>query len=1087
MVPRPPRGEIFTRHLCLDLERMPAIINTEAVSVDRATFLATHTPMTNIAVERSPERLERVDEEQLIGQLRTAAANDRHVFMVVKGEPGTGKSHLVRWLMERFKSSQAHPPRDEVLLIERAHSSLRGTLTQLLEARIFDEVTSQQQLDRLRNAAMTLSDLQLGELLLNHLQVGALEGRMPDGTMPPPRIQRNSPHFLLDIIAREQLKAAGGPIDRIVRHLTEGRGQRAPSDADPQFEPDDFLFPLHVRQRIKDLSHQGVSDLAADLTQSEPLRKHFTRYLNGLLPFAIQRTTALSGEDLKSIFLDLRRALRKENRGLVLFIEDITAFTGIDSALLDVLVTQHTGEAGRSLCRMISVVGVTDGFFSDHVPDNIKDRMTHLIALKAGSVRETPIGTPTAMGEFVGRYLNALRLSQDDLDEWAAAKQADPVELPVPCEDCRYRSTCHVAFGAIASSPGTPEEKRIGLYPFNEQALWTMFQNLDQRRAAPTPRSLLRSVVQYVLQSHGRLIEDGAFPPAPARLGDDFDPPVLMKYLQEQTIQREAGDKAQSVNTLVRVWGNRTVDATPDGRVGGLPHEVFVAFDLPAIAGEASGGRESEKPTGGGTGGGGEAAPLEDTTVNPPGTGGTTTSGEGIEEPETEAQKDARILTDWIQGRPLQHYANFAERLARFLREAIDWTAYGVHPDLIRERLTQGRIFFDGQVGERRRADQLEFLRSPRVQQALLAIGDLQAAMTAPLAQDTVGGAVTALAGWLHDQEPRVVAFVSQPTMTDPAPMPLVRLALRMSLAVSALRGTIPPAATANPAELYLALIANSARGRTANPGRDEWQREVDELHALFPESLTMEHRRHWKAVDITKLRSELLASLQLVRGGQAGSSDGTKFLDAATALDEIEAFSAGDWTFVKFEANTNHWAPTWKILAETWRTFVILYHGIAAEGHTAVRATREELCHDLGDDRAAYVVEAIRATLQLLQDQQKPFPPQVAEANRLTAAEIESALRQLELILPVQGALPIVSATTTATPPLIEMRATATKIAAFARFVESELAAVDEELQRIGVDASVEDAEIERAIDAYDAVLGLFSEVSGSRQRIRG
>src|SRR5690606_34959143 len=113
------------------------------------------------------------------------------------------------------------------------------------------------------------------------------------------------------------------------------------------------------------------------------LRQQLATYLNQLLEFAISQTTALTGDDLKNMFHDLRRELRKQGRALVLFIEDITAFTGLDAGLIDVLVTQHTGETNSHFCRLISVIGITDDFYATRFPDNLRERITHHLTLNA--------------------------------------------------------------------------------------------------------------------------------------------------------------------------------------------------------------------------------------------------------------------------------------------------------------------------------------------------------------------------------------------------------------------------------------------------------------------------------------------------------------------------------------------------------------------------------------------------------------------------------------------------------------------------------------------------------------------------------
>src|SRR3546814_14665944 len=51
-----------------------------------------------------------------------------HAFCVVQGEPGSGKSHLIRWLFVNWLQSD-----DIKLLLQRADGSLEGALRQLWE------------------------------------------------------------------------------------------------------------------------------------------------------------------------------------------------------------------------------------------------------------------------------------------------------------------------------------------------------------------------------------------------------------------------------------------------------------------------------------------------------------------------------------------------------------------------------------------------------------------------------------------------------------------------------------------------------------------------------------------------------------------------------------------------------------------------------------------------------------------------------------------------------------------------------------------------------------------------------------------
>ena len=64
----------------------------------------------------------------------------------------------------------------------------------------------------------------------------------------------------------------------------------------------------------------------------------------------------------------------RKGKNLILLVEDITSFTGVNQALLNALVTGHTGSnAVDSLCKLISVVGTTTQYYNQF-RDNYRDR-----------------------------------------------------------------------------------------------------------------------------------------------------------------------------------------------------------------------------------------------------------------------------------------------------------------------------------------------------------------------------------------------------------------------------------------------------------------------------------------------------------------------------------------------------------------------------------------------------------------------------------------------------------------------------------------------------------------------------------------
>ena len=326
------------------------------------------------------------------------------------------------------------------------------------------------------------------------------------------------------------------------------------------------------------------------------MREWLTRYFNYLLQMsAVGNATQLAAGDLRSMLSDLRRAVRDEGKHLALFIEDITAFTGLDKGLIEALIAEHRGEQQASLCRLLSVVGITDGYYTDNFPDNIKDRVTHRFGLNedrgTSERREAQLmRDPADRAELAARYLNAMRLPHNALTAWFD-RGAQLDALPNACEACTMRSPCHGAFGTMPLDDVWNDEptKRppIGLYPFNRKALDSLYDFLRDDRSR-TQRTFLADIIAHVLQTHGDLIAAGEFPPAATELAAAINPPGLNPAAHERLIEEQGGAAAPRLRTLFLFWGDRNVtriSTETENRIGGLPPAVMTAFDLQQIDG----------------------------------------------------------------------------------------------------------------------------------------------------------------------------------------------------------------------------------------------------------------------------------------------------------------------------------------------------------------------------------------------------------------------------------------------------------------------------------------------------------------------
>jgi hypothetical protein len=947
----------FERIVCWQDHRISQVINTEAVAVDRESFLASHAPFKRIRYSQVSRQIPDTSEDAFLAELTRQAAADQHVFAVILGIPGTGKSHLIRWLKEKYSQNNFN---DVILLVEKAKSSLLGTLRQIIESGVFDPNIMRDELERLKGAANELSSNALGDSILNYLQIATHEVVLPADKNPPKKISRNVENFLLDPNVRKWLKRDKGPIDRIKRHISSGKQVGLDEDELPGFIPEDFDVPVELLNSIRDdgghINARQLADLLNDEEERE-LRKTLADYLNNLLNFAIGHTTALSTDDLKQIFYQLRRNLRKQGKNLVLLIEDITAFTGIDAGLIDVLATQHTGEENRDYCRIISVVGITDSYFWDRFPDNLRDRITHLLTLNkeidSTSSESDFLQTPDAAADLVARYLNAMRVDSMELKKWANA-DGNLESIPNPCYECVFREVCHKAFGSI-SLIDNPENERttVGLYPFNKNAIWQMYQGISAANVARTPRSLLRSVVQYVLQSHGPKIKAGRFPPQRNEVGSQFKPPLLREPAQIQIIQEQGKHDAHRLESLLLFWGDRTVNVSSingETWVGNLPPAVFRAFSIPVIQGQFDG----DKPL----------PPEQPTPIPPP----------PVVPSTDDTSRYIEDLRNWLDGERLNQYEDYARWLANQIEAFYDWEYYAISRTQVKERIKVAKLVFEGQFGRiTSPKSHILFARNQDTFLVLNALVDLNKRLER-LGADFIGAHTTTLSTWLRQQETRIIEFVQRPTSVT-VPVDLGEITLIENLCFAVLNGEIS-VDISSAKELYLDLIR-------ASRSNNRWSDQDNRVRgSRSPGWLNL--IRRIPADEVKACRDQWLQHINLPQG----ASIDVRFVDAAKALDWIEKAWKNRWGFLREQLPNNTDYVLWDRFSLIYGDLQIYFQKVVEEEQSELLSLLKQLNEIMGNEEPEKVFREISSLFSSLRDHAIGYS--FFERQDLTAVQLQ-------------------------------------------------------------------------------------------------
>lgn len=567
-----------------------AVLVTEALAGDDALFLATHSALRDFRVggshasdvhERSEEGLLRALSDPSLG----------HAFCVVQGEPGSGKSHLIRWLSVNWPDGG-----DLCLLIQRADGSLDGTLRQL-QARLptefrhlFDRLGQQQA------AGISGRSLNFLVTLGASLEPDYFSSPFDDAEW----CRANQPgKLILNTQVRDNWR---GP--RRILELMSGVAGRDSESA--VFNLGDVLDLVHycpdvhdspaaerlARQLIKeaehlrDLADRGVAweDAASEGAEKARHSLSLVTALNRRRNHAVQNVIGVSADGLKRLFEELRAALKARGRRLVLLLEDVTSWQGLDDSLVDALVTDAETRPAGDLCPLVSVVGVTSQYSKD-LAANYVQRITHAVHLGEGQGRLEDVASlrdPADRAAFVSRYLAASRAGPAKLAAWRERFRTDrALSPPNECLGCHRRDACHPTFGAVGD---------VGLFPFTHDAVEGFFRSLkvdDGGMTHRTPRGLLQGILGPTMLNPGAL-EAGRYP------GPEVEPAVVDRVplpgLLTRRIELRVTEERerQRLRRLLAYWGNGRSAMERDGggreTYAGLSRGLLAAFGLPWMA-----------------------------------------------------------------------------------------------------------------------------------------------------------------------------------------------------------------------------------------------------------------------------------------------------------------------------------------------------------------------------------------------------------------------------------------------------------------------------------------------------------------------
>ncbi len=667
-----------------ETSRVEECILTEAESLSGSLLMAVHEPMRLIKRQHTTGDEQSADEQALFEFL---LKHNRPI--PITGAAGVGKSHIIRWLGAQLKRQ---PDADKYRIIYIPKSSSIADVVHLLidglDGDVYDEIRRAingiSQEVNVRHVAEHLA-LKLRLCLDEELEkVNAMVELHGGGSSPAEEewLENVLTHgeglqaLLQDSHLTKHFTREGACLYNIAERLTLGVKDEQGFEQDYQMKPEDF----EIRDQLAPAAQEVQEYIRNNLLLTEfEAREGAAWTLNQVLYTACGKTVEevlkINPMTIQHVVRAIRQQLyvENENNELVILIEDFTTTTAIQKEFIECLMEEEKHHEREPLCRLKSVIAVTEGFAGYlHVRDGILGRTGYEWLIESASQNEAE--TMQRIVDFCGRYLNAARYGERELTRIFEQTSNEREWLPV-WHDAEITESAHRArLDAFGYS-----RQEHPLFPYNCYAL----EQLARKHCVADghlqfhPRSILHYLLRDPLKQERKIYLANAFPSAKwqgvignTAVGTQFN--IL--------------SQPERAKAVAAIWGGNptTVQALRNT----LPVEVCDEFNLSDMSqvlgssGVKTRTPQLPNPKPDPIGQGDEVTPPK-ATIN-------SSENEHVvvsSEPD-ELIKWREALDAWHQGADLKQPrpAQIRKWIAEGLNASIDWVHYACSPEKISQR-----------------------------------------------------------------------------------------------------------------------------------------------------------------------------------------------------------------------------------------------------------------------------------------------------------------------------------------------------------------------------------------------------------------
>jgi hypothetical protein len=564
------------------LAEIDTCIRTEAETAEEAILLAVHEPARLVRRAAYSKDESEADEKQLLEAFTSENLAGGSLVLLISGTSGVGKSHMIRWLaaqLHRHKRSRDMHiitiPKSASLrnVVERILEPLEGTEYDDLRRELNSSVASVSDRDAAIRLASELKIVLTGEAgrLAQQLREGKVAESSRTATSMRLHHARGLPSLIQDAALDDHF--IKGVLPRIVSRALHGLPPGAAEEHDSlgRFTAEDLT---NLEEKGLDHAARAVETYYRTVLNALDGRNRemAVDVLKSALDPALRRVfnleRAASGMTIEDIVDRVRMQLLKDDKELVLLVEDFAALAGIQESLLKLSIVEatHAGRKVRAVLR--TALAVTDGYMEHR--DTILTRAKFEWIVKSRFEDEKQLLDHCC--NLAGRYLNAAR--------WGARN------LSIQFSDSRERGaalsnwTPTFETGDLSADEAETLDAfgstRHGhrLFPLNRDAISGLCRQVLPRsggRMEFNSRALINGVLRDPLQKRPSF-ESGRFPEA--GFGNVTLSPDVQIALNDSSL---SGDEMVRARAVLFYWGDNPESLSKAQEV---PLRIFQAFSI---------------------------------------------------------------------------------------------------------------------------------------------------------------------------------------------------------------------------------------------------------------------------------------------------------------------------------------------------------------------------------------------------------------------------------------------------------------------------------------------------------------------------